>query len=388
MVTSYDMCQMSSATTGTGTITLSTAVAGFQTLNGIVPNNVVISYGITDTSNAWEVGQGTYTNTAGVMTLTRGAIYSSAGAATAISLSGVASIYVTTLAEDINTLVVANSVYVGNSTANITGNTTVLAITNSISTMSITPSSLSAGNSTANSFSNSIIDIVANSTSQTVITPLNITIGNSTANTLANSIVFAVGSSAANTLTLTPTAINVGAGTTNVVANTLPAIVVTTAAANAVTINSTSVYLGTRTSNTFVNTLAFNVTTAAANTITITSTTVKGPVAYGNVFMGGSNSITVIKAGNVVVNGFSALVNGLKMNWGTGTVNSAGVVATYSQAFTTNTVTFGVCAGPPSTLLIGANTPYILNANASTITLGSAITGAAAQTATYWAIGI
>jgi hypothetical protein len=94
------MAQMTTATSGTGTITLGSAAA----VDGItyltfaaagVQNNDVVSYRIRDGA-AWEVGRGTYTSSG--TTLSRGMLFSSTGSA--ISLSGSAVVAVVALAED------------------------------------------------------------------------------------------------------------------------------------------------------------------------------------------------------------------------------------------------------------------------------------------------
>lgn len=93
--------KMTTATTGTGTITLGSAVAGYQTFaNAGVANGNIVRYTIEDGS-AWEIGLGTYSSTG--TTLTRGTIESSTG--TAINLSGNATVFVTTAAGDLQELV-------------------------------------------------------------------------------------------------------------------------------------------------------------------------------------------------------------------------------------------------------------------------------------------
>jgi hypothetical protein len=88
---------MTTATTGTGTITLASAVTGYLTfaLAGVNDGDVV-SYGIFDGSNS-EVGTGTYTNSG--TTLTR-SVTKSTNTNSAISLSGSAQVFVTARAED------------------------------------------------------------------------------------------------------------------------------------------------------------------------------------------------------------------------------------------------------------------------------------------------
>ncbi len=93
--------KVNTSTTGTGTITLGSAVAGFQTFadGGIVDGNEV-RYTIID-GNAWEVGTGTYTS-AGT-TLSRTLIESSTGSL--LNLSGTnVEVFITMAAVDIDNL--------------------------------------------------------------------------------------------------------------------------------------------------------------------------------------------------------------------------------------------------------------------------------------------
>ena len=93
--------KMTTATTGTGTITLGSAVDGYQTFaNAGVANADIVRYVIEDGS-AWEIGLGTYSSTG--TTLTRGTIESSTGSA--INLSGNATVFVTAAAGDLQELV-------------------------------------------------------------------------------------------------------------------------------------------------------------------------------------------------------------------------------------------------------------------------------------------
>jgi hypothetical protein len=93
--------KMTTATTGTGTITLGSAVDGYQTFaNAGVANADVMRYVIED-GDAWEIGLGTYT--ASGTTLTRGSIESSTG--TALNLTGNAVVFVSAAAGDLQELV-------------------------------------------------------------------------------------------------------------------------------------------------------------------------------------------------------------------------------------------------------------------------------------------
>jgi hypothetical protein len=98
MTVLVNRAKMSTATTGTGTITLGSAVAGYQTFAaaGVVDTNVV-RYVIEDGNN-WEIGTGTYTSSG--TTLSRTPSESSSGGA-AITLSGTAVVYITAIAADI-----------------------------------------------------------------------------------------------------------------------------------------------------------------------------------------------------------------------------------------------------------------------------------------------
>lgn len=98
-------------TTGTGTITLGTAISGYQTFASAgVVNADVVRYVIED-GDAWEIGNGTYTATG--TTLTRSLIQSSTGSL--LNLGGNAQVYVSATAEDFNELApLANPVFTGN----------------------------------------------------------------------------------------------------------------------------------------------------------------------------------------------------------------------------------------------------------------------------------
>lgn len=98
MVKLVNRAKMTTATTGTGTITLGSAVDGFQTFDAAgVADADVVRYVIED-DTAWEIGEGTYSS-AGV-TLTRNPSESSVGGS-AISLSGNAIVFVTAAGQDV-----------------------------------------------------------------------------------------------------------------------------------------------------------------------------------------------------------------------------------------------------------------------------------------------
>ena len=88
----YDRVQETTATTGTGTITLGGAVAGYQSF-AVVGNGNTTFYCIVNGS-AWEVGIGTYSTTG--PTLARTTVLSnSSGTTSPITLSGASNVFVT-----------------------------------------------------------------------------------------------------------------------------------------------------------------------------------------------------------------------------------------------------------------------------------------------------
>jgi hypothetical protein len=88
----FNLARMTTATAGTGTLTLGAAVSGYLSFAAAgVANGETVTYGINDGSNS-EIGEGVYT--ASGATLTRSVIKST-NSDSAISLSGSAEVFIT-----------------------------------------------------------------------------------------------------------------------------------------------------------------------------------------------------------------------------------------------------------------------------------------------------
>lgn len=93
----YNLAKMTTATVGTGTLTLGSAVSGFLSFASAgVQNGDTVTYAIADGANS-EIGRGVYT--AAGTTLTR-TVLKSTNSDAAISLSGAAQVFITAAAED------------------------------------------------------------------------------------------------------------------------------------------------------------------------------------------------------------------------------------------------------------------------------------------------
>lgn len=98
MVVLVNRAKMDTTTTGTGTITLDSAVAGYQSFaDAGVTDGEVVRYVIED-GNDWEIGTGTYT--ASGTTLSR-TVSESSNADAAINLSGTASVFISATEADV-----------------------------------------------------------------------------------------------------------------------------------------------------------------------------------------------------------------------------------------------------------------------------------------------
>ena len=109
MVKLVNRAKMTTATTGTGTITLGSAVDGFQTFAAAgVSNGDTVRYCIEDGTSSFELGSGVYT--ASGTTLTR-VVSESSNSNNAISLSGDAIVFITAIAADIQPTTFTTTVF-------------------------------------------------------------------------------------------------------------------------------------------------------------------------------------------------------------------------------------------------------------------------------------
>ena len=106
MVKLVNRAKMSTATTGTGTITLGSAVAGYQSFaDAGVSDGITVRY-VIEEGNNWEIGTGVYTTSGTTLART---VLESNNSDAAITLAGAAEVYVTATSEDFGSAIKVSS---------------------------------------------------------------------------------------------------------------------------------------------------------------------------------------------------------------------------------------------------------------------------------------
>ena len=97
----FNRAKMNTSTSGTGTLTLTTADTGYQTFaDAGVSDSDVVTYCIEEGTN-WEIGSGIYSSSATSLTRTP---TESSGGGSAITLGGTAKVFITSVADDFGKL--------------------------------------------------------------------------------------------------------------------------------------------------------------------------------------------------------------------------------------------------------------------------------------------
>jgi len=137
--------KMTTATTGTGTITLGSAADGYQTFAAAgISDGDTVRYTIED-GTSWEIGTGTYT--ASGTTLSR-TVTESSNSGSAISLSGDASVFLTLAAQDLSPTVTLTGAVTGSGTLTDLGDVSIATTATSDPTITLTGAVTGSGTMT------------------------------------------------------------------------------------------------------------------------------------------------------------------------------------------------------------------------------------------------
>ena len=156
MVKHANRAKMTTATTGTGTITLGSASDGYQSFaDAGVSNGDTVRYVLEDgANNNFEIGTGTYTSSG--TTLSR-SVTESSNSDSAINLSGNASVFLAVAAQDLSPTVTLSGAVTGAGTLTDLGDVTIA--TTATSDPTITLSGDASGSATLTNLGNATLSV-------------------------------------------------------------------------------------------------------------------------------------------------------------------------------------------------------------------------------------
>ena len=241
-----DRAKETTSTTGTGTITLGGAVAGFVAIGGIGDGNSTY-YTITE-GNEFEVGIGTYTSSGN--TLSRDQVFASSNAGNKITLAGSATIFITYPADKVVAKTSGNYVGIGidpeyqlqvsgtgsfNTVRWADGTTQITSATGDISTVS----GLTVTN--ASNISTNTTNIAATGATNAAAIATNTTNIATNATDIATNTTNIAATGATNAAAIATNVTNIATNATNISTNTTNIAATGATNAAAITVNTTDI---------------------------------------------------------------------------------------------------------------------------------------------------